>query len=152
MCYKKSILLLFLLLCIFSGCSSLKDERDVKPNVQNESPEEQHMEKIRKVEIKVNTDKGRYCKQFVEQEVIQEISNMISDSIGEEVDAKAIKQTGGWSVSVCLYKEDGTSILVTPYSDKILQVGEKYYSLSNLSWEEEIKEYYVASAVEEEAI
>lgn len=141
-----SLLISFLLLCMTS-CSTkepLIDNR-VNTKVSNKAGDILNVNTT-KITIKRVTVDGRYYKEFVLESDIRDIKKIILDAVGDELHEE-ISPTGGWTLCVNLHNSNDNIVVVTRYSDTIIQIGEKYYSVKDSDWQNKINEFYINSPI-----
>lgn len=71
----------------------------------------------------------------------------MSDAVGEEIQEE-MEPTGGRTFGVILYNSND-ELVVSSYSDTVIEVGRKYYSVSDSNWVSKILEYYEMSEIVE---
>lgn len=104
-------------------------------------------DEISKIIINQTTADGRYYKEFVLADDITNIKNILSDAVGEEIQEE-MEPTGGRTFGVILYNSND-ELVVSSYSDTVIEVGRKYYSVSDSNWVSKILEYYEMSEIVE---
>lgn len=143
-----SLLISFLLLCMSSSLTP-RILIDNKENLKVSNKESNILyANITKIIIKRATADGRYYKEFVLESDVRDIKQIILDAVGEELHEE-IPPKGGWTLCVNLYNLNENIAIVTSYSDTIIQIGEKYYSVRDSDWKNKIDEFYFNSQISE---
>ena len=144
-----SIAILLLSLFCMTGC--VTDESSYENNKNTEISQKDEgvilSDNITHIIINITTADGRYYKEFIAKHDIANIKNILSEAVGEEIQEQ-VEATGGRTFSVVLYYSN-VNMVVSSYSDTIVQIGTKYYSVNDSDWIDKILDYYETSEIVE---
>ncbi len=141
-----SSLISFLLLCMTS-CSTEKSLTDNRVNTEASNKAGNILNvNTTKIRIARVTVDGRYYKEFVLENDIRDIKKIILDAVGDELHEE-ISPKGGWTLCVNLYNSNDNIVVVDYFSDTIIQIGKKYYSVKDSDWQKKINEFYINSQI-----
>lgn len=103
---------------------------------------------IQGVLINKTDEMGQFYKEFSDRDEIDIIEGVIIDAVGEKIE-KELEPVVDTMLSVVFRRGDGTEVVVTSYSDDVIQVSDSngtcYYEVITLAWEKYIDEIYTYS-------
>ena len=144
-----SITILLLSLFCMTSCVADKSSYENNENTEISLKDEGGIlsDNITHIIINITTADEHYYKEFISKDDIVNIKKILSEAVGEEIQGE-LEATGGRSFSVVLCYSN-KNMVISSYSDAIIQIGTKYYSVNDSDWINKILEYYETSEIVE---